>query len=88
MDENTKSPAWVEAWAEQMDALNLSPLALLFIDVLRPFRVLGSQALLLAMPLMAGITDSTTPDRLLNLLDEPEMLCRLEECLRREENEV
>jgi len=56
-------------------------MVLLLLDSLRAFRHLGSQALLIACPLLSGIADSEVLERFKLLLDQPELLERLATCL-------
>lgn len=76
-----EQPAWVETWARRIEALGLSSLAFSLIEIARPFGLLGSQALLMAQPLVTGIANDTTIERISALLDDPELLERLQVCL-------
>lgn len=84
MNGETEGEAWVETWARRIEALGLAPLVLSFVEIARPFGSLGSQALLLAQPLMAGIVNETTLERAATLLDSPELLERLRVYLEEE----
>lgn len=77
--------AWVETWARRLEALGLSPVALPLIEVARAFGFLGSQALLMAQPLVAGIANDAMLERISALLDNPELLEQLKVCLEGEE---
>jgi len=83
MKSELEQPAWVEAWARRIKASNLSPAALLLIEAARPFRFLGSQALIAAQPLMAGVANGARIGQILALLDDSDTLellkTRLEE---------
>jgi hypothetical protein len=68
---------WVDKLARRIEQRGASSLALLLIEVARPFGFLGSQALLMAQPLLTGIIDSTTVEQATILLDNPELLNRL-----------
>jgi hypothetical protein len=71
---DTERRAWFEIWAGRVEALGLSPVVLPFLEVVRAFGLLGSQALLMAQPLMMGIVNDTTIERTAALLDSPELL--------------
>ncbi len=77
MNGETEGQAWVETWARRIEALGLAPLALPLVEIACAFGFLGSQALLLAQPLMIGIVNETTLERAVTLLDSPELLERL-----------
>jgi hypothetical protein len=68
---------WVDKLARRIEQRGASSLALLLIEIARPFGFLGSQALLMAQPLLTGIIDSTTVEQATILLDNPELLNRL-----------
>lgn len=76
-----EQPVWVKKWAQQIEALGLTSIALLIIEVARPFGFLGSQALFIAQPLLASIADSTAIEQATALLDSPELLNQLRVCL-------
>jgi len=80
----TGQQAWVETWARRISALGLSPVVLSLLDIVHAFGFLGSQALLMAQPLMTGIVNETTIERTVALLDSPERLARLKVCLEGE----
>lgn len=77
MNGETERQAWVETWARRIEALGLVPLALPLVEIARAFGFLGSQALLLAQPLMAGIVNETALEQAATLLDSPELLEQL-----------
>ena len=79
-----KHPAWIETWGRRIAALHLTPIALVLINIVRPFGFLGSQALVMAQPLLAGMTDDRFAQAMA-LLDDPEMLRHLEMYLEGEE---
>jgi len=54
------------------------------LDIAHAFGFLGSQALLMAQPLMTGIVNETTIERTVALLDSSERLARLKVCLEGE----
>jgi hypothetical protein len=68
---------WVDKLARRIEQRGTSSLALLLIEIARPFGFLGGQALLLAQPLLTGIVDNKTVERAAVLLDDPELLNRL-----------
>ena len=84
MSSEVTSEAWVEDWAGRIKALGFSPAALFLIEMARAFGTLGSHAVLLAQPLAVGLVDELTLDRLSVLLEERELLDRLEASLRGE----
>jgi len=69
-----EQPAWVETWARRIEALGLSPVALSLVEMARAYGFLGSQALLVAQPLVTGIAGDATLERISALLDDPELL--------------
>jgi len=75
---------WIEALARRIEALGLSSVALSLLDVARTFGFLGSQALLMAQPVVTGIVSDITIERTVALLDSPELLNRLMVCLEGE----
>ena len=84
MGNETGQQAWVETCARRINALGLSPVVLSLLDITHAFGFLGSQALLMAQPLMTGIVNETTIERTVALLDSPERLARLKVCLEGE----
>ena len=82
----TEQQTWVEAWARRIDALGLAPIVLPLFDVAHTFGFLGSQAILVAQPLAAGIVNDATIERTVTLLDSPELLEQLRACLEGEES--
>ena len=77
MNNEAEQLEWVDRLARRIEQRGASSLALLLIEVARPFGFLGSQALLVAQPLLTGIIDNTTVERATVLLDDPELLNRL-----------
>ncbi|HEY74434.1 MAG TPA: hypothetical protein G4N99_14340 [Thermoflexia bacterium] len=77
MKSELKQPAWVETWARRIETLGLSSMAIALVEIARPYGFLGSQALLMAQPLMTGIVDGARLDQVLTLLDDAETLERL-----------
>ncbi len=86
MSTETEQQTWIEVWAKRIDALGLSAIALTLYDIVHTFGFLGSQALLMAQPLAAGIVDDVTIERGAALLGSPELLEQLRNCLEGEEN--
>jgi hypothetical protein len=84
VSDETEQQAWVEVWARRIEALGLSPVALSLLEIAQAFGFLGSQAFLIAQPMMAGIVNDTTIERTVALLDSPELLKRLRVCLEGE----
>lgn len=76
-----EQPVWIKKWARQIQALGLTSIALLAVEIARPFGFLGSQALFIAQPLLTGMVDSTAIEQATTLLDSPELLNRLRVCL-------
>jgi len=77
--------AWVKGWARRIEALNLSPVMLSLLEIARPFGLLGGQALLIAQPLLNGIANETTVERVAILLNDPAYLEQLKMHLEGEE---
>jgi hypothetical protein len=86
MSGEVEQQRWVEVWARRIDALGLSPMVLPLLDIAHTYGFLGSQALLMAQPLAAGIVNDATFERTVALLDSPELLEQLRACLEGEEN--
>jgi hypothetical protein len=84
MSSEVTGEAWVEDWAGRIRALGFSSGALLLIETFRAFGALGALALLLVKPLAAGLVNQVTLDRLSALLEQGDLLDRLESDLRRE----
>ncbi len=78
MSSKVEQPAWVETWARRIEALGLSPVVLPLIEMARAYGLLGNQALLMAQPLVTGIANDATIERVSALLDDPELLERLQ----------
>jgi hypothetical protein len=78
---------WVDKLARRIEQRGASSLALLLIEIARPFGFLGSQALLMAQPLLTGIIDNATVEQATILLDNPELLNRLSATLEGVETE-
>jgi uncharacterized membrane protein len=83
---DTEGQAWVETWARRIETLGLSPVVLVLIEIAHAFGFLGSQALLMAQPLVTGMVNDATLERTATLLDSPELLDRLRGCLEGEES--
>lgn len=73
-----EQPAWIETWARRIEALGLSSVALALIETARALGILGNHALLMAQPLVTGIANDVTLERVSALLDDPELLERLQ----------
>jgi hypothetical protein len=84
MDDEEKQPAWLEMWARRISSPGLSPVVSLLIEIARPFGFLGSQALLMTQPLVTGVAGEETFEQILALLDDPDLLKRLEVCMEEE----
>jgi hypothetical protein len=78
---DTEQQAWIETWAGHVETLGLSPVAVALLEIAHAFGFLGSQVLLVAQPLMAGIVNDTALERAVDLLESPEMLKRFRACL-------
>jgi hypothetical protein len=52
-------------------------MALLLIEVARPFGFLGGQALVMAQPLLSGMVDDVAVERTVALMDSPGLLDQL-----------
>jgi hypothetical protein len=77
---------WIETWAGRIESQGLSPVALLLLEIAHAFGFLGSQALLMAQPLITGMLNDSTIERTVALLESPELLEQLKACLEGEEN--
>ncbi len=86
MSSETKQQVWVETWAKRIETLGLSPVALSLLEIAHVFGFLGSQALLMTQPLVAGIVKDATIEQTIALLDSPELLDRLRVCLEGEKS--
>ncbi len=86
MSSEAEQQAWVKGWARRIEALNLSPVMLSLLEIARPFGLLGGQALLIAQPLLDGIVNETTVERIAILLNDPEYLEQLKMHLEGEED--
>jgi hypothetical protein len=87
VDNKAEQLDWVDKLARRIEQKGASSLALLLIEVARPFGFLGSQALLMAQPLLTGIIGNTTVEQATVLLDDPELLNRLSATLEGVETE-
>lgn len=86
MKNETEQPMWVETWARRIEVLGLSPVALPLIEIAHAFGFLGSQALLMAQPLVTDIVNDATLEQATALLDSPELLDQLRVRLEGKEN--
>lgn len=77
MGEDVERAEWIELWAERIETLGLSPIALLLLEGVRAFRELGCHAFLMARPLLSGIADDELLEQVAVLLNQPELLDRL-----------
>lgn len=74
MNREIEQRAWVETWVRRIDRLGLLPVALSFLEIAAAFGFLGSQALFMIQPLLAGIIDDATFERTVTVLDSREWL--------------
>ena len=86
MSSETAQQAWVETWARRIERLGLSTVTLALLETAHAFGFLGSQALLMAQPLLTGIVNATTLERTVALLDSPDLLDQFRVCLEGEES--
>lgn len=77
MNSEAEQLDWVDKLAGRIEQRGVSSLALLLIEIARPFGFLGSQALIMAQPILTGIIDDKAVERATVLLDNPELLNRL-----------
>nr|HID15099.1 hypothetical protein [Anaerolineae bacterium] len=84
MNSEAERQAWIETLSRRIEALGLSPIVLSLIESAHAFGFLGSQALLMAQPLMTGIVNDATVERTVALLDSPELLEQLKAYLEGE----
>ena len=87
MNSKAEQLDWVDKLAKRIEQRGASSLALLLIEIVRPFGFLSSQAVLMAQPLLTGIVDNTTVEQATALLDNPELLNRLSATLEGVETE-
>ena len=73
-----------QIWVERIQQWGLGGVAPLLLDVLRPLGLVGSQALILAAPILTTFIDAAQLDRLTALLEDPQRLERLWQSLARE----
>lgn len=73
-----------QIWVERIQQWGLGGVAPLLLDVLRPLGLVGSQALILAAPILTTFIDAAQLDRLTALLEDPQRLERLRQSLARE----
>lgn len=75
---------WIQRWADTISRLGLSSMALALVELCRPLGPLGSQALLFARPLLAGLqVERTTIDQATLLLENAETQDAFSACLKR-----
>ena len=65
---------WRTALSRRIEAAGLSPLVLPILEVVRTFRLLGSQALLMAQPLLRGVVDDAAVEVGVSLLEATDTL--------------
>lgn len=82
MNSEAEQSDWVNKLAGRIEQRGASSLALLLIEIARPFGFLGSQMLLMAQPLLTGIVADATVEQTTLLLDNPELLKRLSATLK------
>jgi hypothetical protein len=79
---NRKLNQWanVEQWAERIESIGLSSLALPFLELVAPIGFLGGQALLVVGPLIGGAFGETA-EQASRILSDPALLRQLRERL-------
>ena len=77
---------WAETWIRRIEALGLAPVVLLLLEATHAFGFLGSQALLMAQPLVTGIVSDATLERTMTLLNSPDLLDQVRARLERGES--
>ena len=87
MNSETEQLEWVDKLATRIKDRGVSSLALLLIEIVRPFGFLGSQALLVTQPLLTGIVNDLTVEQATVLLDNPDLLNQLSTTLEEAETE-
>jgi len=85
MDVDAEQQAWVETYARRIETSGLGPMALPFLEFAKALGFLGSQALLLVQPLVAGFVDDEAFRRTVVVLESPELLEQLRVCLEGKE---
>jgi len=73
-----------QIWVERIQHWGLGGIAPLLLDVLRPLGFVGSQALILAAPILTTFVDAAQLDQLTALLEDPQRLERLRQSLAHE----
>lgn len=74
-------------WAARLQHWGLGDIAPIFIEVLRPFSVLGSQLLTVTSPLLTTFIDGSRLDQIIEALDDPHRLDQFLRDLNREAEE-
>ena len=81
MSSEAEQQTWVKGWARRIETFDLSPVALPLLEITQEitqaFGFLGSQALFIAQPLLSGIVNETTVERVATLLNDPTLLEQL-----------
>lgn len=77
MNKDAAERAWVEKWAQDIEARVGSSIALFLIELARPFGFLGSQVLLVSQPLLTIVVSETMLEQAATLLDSPALLDQL-----------
>ncbi len=72
-------------WAARLQRWGLADVAPIFIELLRPFSVIGSQLLTLTSPLLTTFMAESRLDQIIETLDDPE---RLDQFVRNLEHEA
>ena len=72
-------------WFARLQRWGLADVAPIFIEMLRPFSVIGSQLLTLTSPLLTTFVDESRLDHIIETLDDPE---RLDQIVRSLEHEA
>lgn len=85
MTHKTELQGWIDEWAERIEALNLSPIALPLLEIARAFGFLGGQVLFIVQPLVDDLVSAAAVERTAMLLNDPETLEQLSKRLERED---
>ncbi len=68
-------------WVDRLQHWGLGGVASTLIDVLRPLGFFGSQAIIMASPVLTTFVDPDRLDRLSDLLEDPDRLSQLSRLL-------
>ena len=76
-----ESTATKSVWVDRLQQWGLGSVASTLIDILRPLGFFGSQAIILASPLLTTFVEPDRLDNLSGLLEDPDRLQQLSQLL-------